>query len=94
MKKFATIISIIISLAIMGSTVDSRYGKASTQKQLVTSVEMHKLEHQENMLEERLWDLEDRQEEKPTKSRAKEIKKTKSRLDKVRRKIDKELSIK
>ena len=92
-KKLATLISIIIGVAVIMTGVDSRYGKADAQQYLFEQVAIHKLEHRESVLEARLWVLEARQIEAPTYERANDIKEVESKLDKVQREIDAELAI-
>lgn len=93
MKNLKAYIILITLIVVTAFTIDSRYGLATVQEEIFERQEIHKLEHQEDVVEERLWDLEDRQAKRPTADGIKQIKKIKSRLQKIQREINKELSI-
>jgi len=94
MKKISLIISIIIGLAVIGSTIDSRYGRAEVQRYLLEQKTIHKLEHQENVLQKRVYDLERRYGEAPTHEQKLDIKEAEIELKKKQRELNKELGIK
>ena len=93
MKKLSLLISIIIGLAVIGTTIDSRYGRADVQSILVQNQAVHKLEHQEDVLQKRVFDLERRYGAEPTHEQKLDIKEAEIELEKKQGELNRELGL-
>lgn len=94
MKKIATLVSIIIGLAVIGSTVDNRYGLAKIQAENTADIKLIRLERQEEVFQKRYFDLVRQYGPFPTHEQKIEIEKAKVDWGKKKKKVDKALGIK
>ena len=88
MKKLSIIISIIVGIIVIGTAIDRKYSHAAFQQYIMEQKAIHKLEHQEEVLQKRYFDLSRRYGETPTHEEKLEVEKSKAEWEQKQKEVN------